>query len=369
MISRTARKRWLIGLAVVIAVALVAGTDGWIVRHFGAHAASDQGPDSYLNAIACPSTSHCWAVGQSGTTRGGNVASEVRHQLMEQEVAGKWQVVPAPKVSVADPALTDITCPAARDCWAVGGSGSHGSAIIEHWAGRSWQLVSSPRLRGAQLQSVACAAPDLCWAAGGKQNKKNMISNVLERWDGTSWSLISTVADGLAPVLFSCPISGHCLILGLRNGSAAAVRYADGQWQHATVPAGLPAGRLPVFLACSGASSCLALQRGRGGLVTQEWDGTSWTAGAGPAPPYPAGLTCAGDQGCWLLGASSSLRPVAARWQDRRWVQAPVSLGGAQGYLGDMACGSTCWAVGGRSSRLGDGSAYSRPLISTVART
>jgi hypothetical protein len=369
MTSRAARKWWLAGLTVFIAVALVAGTDGWIVHHVGARAASDKGPDTYLNAIACPSADSCWAVGQAGTTRGGNVASESRRQLIEQEIAGRWHRTKPPRVSLADPALTAITCPAARDCWAVGGSGTHGHALIEHWTGGRWQQVSSPRLGGAQLESVTCAAQNLCWAAGGKQSPRNVTSNVLEQWNGTSWSIIPTLANGLEPVLFSCPVSGQCLILGLRNGTAAAARYAGGRWLRATVPAGLPPGRLPVFLACSGASSCLALQRGPRGMSTQVWNGTTWMATTGSVPPYPAGLSCSGAQGCWLLGASSSLRPVAARWQGGRWVPVPASGQPALGYLGDLACGSACWAVGGRSSRLGDGSAYTHPLIAPVART
>jgi hypothetical protein len=368
MIGRTARRRLLVGLVVLIAVALVAGTDGWIIRHFGAHAASDKGPDSYLNAIACPTASTCWAVGQNATARGGNIASERRSQLIEHEVAGSWHKVGAPAVAEENPALTAITCPAARDCWAVGGSSTHGSAIIEHWTGGSWQLVRSPRLAGAQLESVACASPDLCWAAGGKQNRRNMTRNVLEQWDGTSWRIVTTLADGLKPRLFSCPISGHCLILGLRNSAAAAARFDLGRWTAVAAPSGLPPGRLPAFLACSALRNCLALQRGHGGMITQEWNGRSWTAAVASMPRYPAGLACSGNQGCWLLGASGSLRPVAARWQGNHWVAMPVGSGAAAGYLGDLACGSTCWAVGGKSSRLGDGSFYSRPLIAPVVQ-
>jgi hypothetical protein len=369
MISRAARKRWLAGLAVLFAIALVAGTDGWIVRHFGARAASEQGPDTYLNAIACPSADSCWAVGQTGITRGGNVASETRRQLMEQVSAGRWHKVRPPAVPVANPALTAITCPGARDCWAVGGSSTHGSALIEHWAGGRWELVSSPRLGGAQLESVACATPDLCWAAGGKQSRRNKTSNVLEQWDGSGWSLISALPGGLQPVLFSCPISGHCLILGLRNGRTAAVRYAGGRWLTAAVPRGLPDGRLPVFLACSGASTCLTVQRAAAGMITEAWNGVSWTSGPASGPAYPAGLSCSVIQGCWLVGASSSLRPVAAHWQGGRWVPAPVGGPPSLGYLGGLACESSCWAVGGRSARLGDGSAYTHPLIAPVART
>ena len=46
MTRSIAGRRLLLAVAVIIAVALVAGTDGWIIRHFGAHAATDQGADS-----------------------------------------------------------------------------------------------------------------------------------------------------------------------------------------------------------------------------------------------------------------------------------------------------------------------------------
>jgi hypothetical protein len=375
MIRPPARRRLLVALAVILAVALVAGTDGWIVRHFGAHAANEQGSDSYLDAIACPSTATCWAVGQTATTRGGNTSSEQRAQLIEREVAGHWANVAAPRVPEANPALTAITCPGAQDCWAVGGSSTSGSAIIEHWTGSAWQLVRSPYLAGGQLENVGCAGPDLCWATGGKQSRLNVTSNVLEQWDGSRWSIIPALPGGMHPVLLSCPISGHCLILGLRNGTAAATSYTLGQWRPAAMPGGLPAGRLPIFLACSAANDCLTILRGSHGMATQEWDGISWAGAAvGVAPypaalaPYPAGLACSGS-GCWLLGASRALQPAALHWQGGRWAQVPLHGTAALGYLGGLACGSACWAVGGKTSTLGDGSSYSRPLIATVPGT
>jgi hypothetical protein len=375
MTRHPARRPPLVALAVILAVALVAGTDGWIVRHFGAHAASDQGPDSYLSAIACPSSAACWAVGQTAASRGGSTSAERRAQLIEHEVAGHWSKVAAPAVPEANPALTGISCPGALDCWAVGGSSSDGSAVIEHWTGGAWQLVRSPRLAGGQLENIACAGPDLCWATGGKQSRLNVTSNVLEQWDGTRWRIVSALPGGLQPALISCPISGHCLILGLRNGAAAAASYSLGQWRPAAIPGGLPAVRLPVFLACSAADNCLTILRGSRGLVTQKWDGISWAgaaAGAASYPgslaPYPAGLSCSAG-GCWLLGASRALRPVALHWQGGRWAQVPLHGAAALGYLGGLSCGSACWAVGGQTSTLGDGSSYSRPLIATVAGT
>ena len=135
MTRSRARRRLLLAAAVIIAVALVAGIDGWIVRHLGAHSATDRGADSYLSGIACPTATTCWAVGQSAVARGGNTSSEARSQLIERETGGAWHRVAAPAAPGGDLALTAITCPASRDCWAVGGSSQSGPAIIEHWSG------------------------------------------------------------------------------------------------------------------------------------------------------------------------------------------------------------------------------------------
>ena len=361
----------LLAVSVIIAVALVAGVDSWIVRHFGAHAATDQGPDSYLSGIACPSPTTCWAVGQSAIARGGNTPSEVR-QLIELETGGAWHPAPAPAAPGQNLALTALACPGRRDCWAVGGSSKSGPAVIEHWTGGSWQLVRSPKLIGSQLVSVSCASVTLCWASGGKQNRRNQTSDVLEQWDGTRWRLISGLDGGLIPTLFACPAAGHCLIAGLRGRTPAAVSYDLGQWSPAVLPAGprsTPGARLPQFLACASPTSCLALLRSGRGLVTEEWNGRSWTAAAGNPLPYLAGLTCSGSRGCWLLGTSRALAPLAQRLDHSTWAPAPLTGASPPGYLAGLACGTRCWAVGGRTSTLGDGSSYSRPFIATVAGT
>jgi hypothetical protein len=386
MTRSRAGRRLLLAVAVIIAVVLVAGTDGWIVRHFGAHAATARGTDSFLSGIACPSATTCWAVGQSAVTRGGNTASEVRSQLIERETGGAWHRVAAPAAPGRDLALTAITCPASRDCWAVGGSSQNGPAIIEHWTGGTWHLARSPTLSGGQLMSVSCASVSLCWASGGKQSHRDKTSDVLEQWDGTGWRLIPGLDGGLRPTLFACPAAGHCLIAGLRGGAATAVSYNLGQWRPAALPAGpqlrpgaagarqtaarrTGAARLPDFLSCADPTNCLALLRSGRDLIAEHWNGSSWTPAADRPPPYLADLACAGDHGCWLLGTSDALAPLALRWTNGSWVRTPVAGASQRGYLGDLACGTRCWAIGGRTSTLGDGSSYSHPLIGPVAGT
>jgi hypothetical protein len=369
MIKSLTRGRLLLGLAIILAVVLVAGTDGFVIKHFGAHAATGKGTDSYLSSIACPSASQCWAVGQTASAPGGNTYSEVRSQLIEQETAGAWRKVTAPAIAEPQLALTGITCPGSRDCWAVGGSGSSGPAIIEHWTGGTWQLVSSPQLTGGQLVSVSCASASLCWASGGQQTRKNRTSDVLEQWNGTSWQMVSGLAGGLRPTLFSCPVAGHCLILGVRTDAPAAVSYDLGQWSPAALPVAVQGNQLPDSLACTGPASCLALMPAREGAVTEVWNGRSWSISTATVPRYPAGLACSAAHGCWLLGTSDEQRPLALRWQGGSWMQVPVTHAARPGYLSSLDCGSSCWAIGGKTTTLGDGSSYSEPLAVAVAGT
>jgi hypothetical protein len=403
------RRGLAFGLAVLLGVLLVGAADGWIVRHYSARAAVVDDSDDYLNAVACPAAGTCWAVGQTAAVQGGNLYTEVRSPLIREEVAGQWHDVRSPDPMSASPALTAVTCPGPRNCWAVGGSATGGVALIEHWGGGAWQLTRSPHSYGAQLQTVACATASLCWAAGGKQSRRNVSTDVLEQWNGRRWRTetglplpagifaaptvphsaglnsasspsdnshsagpnsrgsdpagTSPAAAGtdlsFYPVQFSCPQPGHCLIAGVRHGVAAAVSYTGGRW--AVVPS---PPRLPVLLGCATPDRCLALLRDGHGLVTQTWNGQLWATATAHLPAYPSGLDCTSGGTCWLLGASAALRPQAWRWQDGQW--APASPAAAHGYLAGLACAGRCWAVGGAATTISDGTSFYRPLVTAV---
>jgi len=235
------RRRLLAGLAVVVAALLVVGLDGWIVHHFGHNAATKQYPDDYLNAVACPSTAQCWAVGQTASAPGGNTLSEDREPLLKHEQDGRWRTEPVAASGAKGSTFQDIACPGATDCWAVGGDAAGGYAIIAHWDGAAWRLVPSPVLAvakphvgngsrvskansvgGGQLDSVSCASPAACWATGGTQAHSGAIADVFEQWNGIQWTMASTVAGGLQPQQFSCPAAGFCMALGQRDGRPGA---------------------------------------------------------------------------------------------------------------------------------------------------
>ncbi len=362
------RRRQLIGLVTIVAALLIAGTDAWALHHFGANAATKQYPDNYLSAVACPSTTQCWAVGQTASAPGGNTLSESRDPLLKHETAGRWRTVAVATPGARD-ALEAIACPGAADCWAVGGNAAGGHAVIEHWTGGPWQVAPSPAVRGSQLDAVSCASPSACWATGGTQSHSGVTGDLLEQWNGAQWAVASTVAGGLRPEQFSCPVAGHCLALGTRDGAVAAAAYAGGRWTTITPPAaqaGQRAGAVPTLFGCASPAMCLAAFPGPD-LVTDVWDGRSWAPVTSSMLAYPIGLTCSGGQGCWLLGMTRKYRPLALRWLANDWASVTVPTAHHRGYLSALACGSSCWAVGGEGGTRRNGVPYTHPLIEPLA--
>jgi hypothetical protein len=356
-------RRWkLIGLVTAVAALLIAGTDAWALQHLGANAATKSYPDDYLNAVTCPSPARCWAVGQTASAPGGNTLSESRDPLLKQETAGHWR-------TVALDTLDAIACPGAADCWAVGGNAASGQAVIEHWTGGSWQVTPSPAVRGGQLDAVSCASASACWATGGTQSHSGRTGDLLEYWNGAQWAIVITVAGGLRPQQFSCPVPGYCLALGVRDGTTAAAAYSGGRWTAVAppaAPAGQAAGVVPSLFGCASPVTCLAAFPGSH-LVTDVWNGRTWAPVTSSKLPYPIRLTCSGGQACWLLGMTRRDRPLALRWQRDGWAPVTVPTLPHQGYLSALACASSCWAVGGKDGTRRNGVPVTYPLIEPLA--
>jgi hypothetical protein len=366
--SPAPQRRQQILVAVVAAALVIVAIDGWIFLHFGANAATKQYPDNYLTAIACPSATQCWAVGQTASAPGGNTLSESRGPLLKLETAGHWRTVAALGPDARPGALEAIACPGASECWAVGGTSARGSPLIEHWTGGAWEPAPAPALPGGQLDAVSCASASACWAIGGTQSRTGTTGDVLEQWNGSQWSLAGALPGGLRPRELSCPVAGHCLALGLRDGAVAAARYSGGRWTTAPAPAvqgGRNADVIPSLFGCASPAMCLAAFPGPS-PATEAWDGRAWTPVSTRLPVYPAALTCSGATGCWLLGMTGKSRPLALRWQAGGWAPVTVRAPHRRGYLDALACGSQCWAVGGTGGARENGAPYTTPLIAPL---
>ncbi len=83
-----------------------------------------------------------------------------------------WKVVSSPNVGSGNNQLQAITAITSSDTWAVGSSAPDSSsasqALIEHWNGTQWSVVSSPQPNGwtSDLTGVAAISGNDVWAVG-----------------------------------------------------------------------------------------------------------------------------------------------------------------------------------------------------------
>jgi hypothetical protein len=97
-----------------------------------------------LNGVSCPAASDCVAVGQFPTG-----PSTVQALAAQAWNGARWRTLRTPSPARTTTSfLNQVSCPARRDCVAVGsrGSGSGVAALAESWHGARWRVlpIASP---------------------------------------------------------------------------------------------------------------------------------------------------------------------------------------------------------------------------------
>ena len=258
--------------------------------------ASPAGKQTY-NAVTCPTTTVCVAVGRKGgvvSTNGG----------------ASWIKSSFDYGSVGVPNLTSVSCPTKKDCFAAGTLTPRGLAadgVVERSSdgGRTWSAtlhagplggiacvskltcVTAGRVAfhtesggitwtqqtfGAGLSSplsaVACATSLLCFAVGTNLAVLHDVTvpGVFEvTTDGsqTPWSSVSSppASTGTVREIACTPTTGACFAGGLAPSIGAAPSFASlaspsDQWASATVPTGFAS---VTALSCPSDATCVAL--------------------------------------------------------------------------------------------------------------
>src|SRR5215471_14833587 len=172
----------LLGPAVGAAASANAGS-GWSITP----SPNPRAGNGALNAVSCPTTSVCTAVGVHVRASGLGVT------LAEQRSGGAWAVqsTPNPRGAAAS-ALNGVSCPSGSACTAVGqfavGSGAQ-LTLAERWNARSWRIQRTPNPAGSpssRLSAVACPATGTCTAVGSSNSRL-----LVEQWDGSRWRIQS----------------------------------------------------------------------------------------------------------------------------------------------------------------------------------
>ena len=285
-----------------------------------------------LRGVACISAKSCLAVGSYN-----NSSHTATLPTAESWNGTKWSVVTVPVPSgQADAVLASVSCAAAGNCQAVGGSGTgadNQNTLAESWNGSKWTIVPSPSPvpgKPNYLASVACPATTECWAVG-LDFAVSEGAGLTEKWNGSKWSAVTTPAskggelDG-----DGCFSKTNCMSTGIGDNLFVIGQHWNGsKWAAATPvnPSGAASSDLTA-VSCPGGSACQAVGNNSDKTTLAEgWNGTKWAIESTPGISGSsfaglAGVACTSASNCWAVGeniGSSATDPLIEKWNGTSW--------------------------------------------------
>jgi hypothetical protein len=152
--------------------------------------------DNAPTAVSAAASNDVWIAGQYL----GGKANPGSHTLTEHYNGKRWALVKSPNPSdTGSGVLLAVSAPAVGDVWAVGldsaadrpGSRWATRPLVERYAGGHWSIAAAPHLRrhpwSASLNGVAPLSQDDVWAVGSRPEQA-----LIEHFNGRKWQVVST---------------------------------------------------------------------------------------------------------------------------------------------------------------------------------
>ncbi len=177
---------------------------------------------SNLSCVAAASATDVWVVGASNTRVSENGGSFSPRALLEHFNGKRWSIVSGPSGPARHSDLTAVSVTPDGTVWAVGwGIGSRGRyfTVIEHYNGKQWSVARAPHPPQATLSGVAALSSHHVWAVGSSDK----VGLFAEHYNGKMWSLSRSSYTAMpgqvnvldnAPAAISAPSSNDIWIVG-----------------------------------------------------------------------------------------------------------------------------------------------------------
>ena len=346
-------------VATCVAVGQSASDQGAVLRSLdgGATWTTAAGPPAagQLASVACPTISTCVAVGVSTTFHLAVYVSD--------DDGVQWSAAAVPPVLAP---LAAVACASSAVCVAVGGAvGSQASApVVLHSSngGRAWTSgVLPPGID--ELSAAACPSATDCVAVGQSGTAAGTIDPaVVQSSDGgATWVGRPVPVGGFVPSAIACSTPAHCVMAGYDENQRVDVFLVSANggatWAPGSNAGGAPpSGGSPAAVACTTATTCLAVTQpamgvATGAVSTTADGGHTWTtAGHLPSTVLPAAEACPTFDGCVVVGDGGGL---AWTTHDGGGSWVPSVTPTALGALAAVRCwtAEACVAVGQSSLR------------------
>jgi hypothetical protein len=321
-----------------------------------------------LYGVAVVSANDIWAVGLYLYT------AHIANTLIEHWDGNTWNVVASPNFGPGSNVLYGVTAVSQTDVWAVGYySESYGGApvhaLIDHWDGNAWSVVSGPDPESGYLEDVKVVSRTSVWVVGNYFNSTTGHQNTLiEQWNGTSWNIVSSPNFGLSDdnllrhlaVVSDSDVWAVGSYYDSNNVGHTLTEHWDGNAWNIVASPDLGSGEnlLLGLTAVSGSDVWAVGQYADGGTtihtLTEHWDGSAWNIV--PSPDFGSlgnaleGVAAASGSDVWSVGYyynSGVGHALIEHWDGSVWsvVFSPASNNES---LWDVAAvsGSNVWAVG-----------------------
>jgi len=159
--------------------------------------------------------------------------------LIEVWNGSRWTIADNPQPGSVRDMLFAASAVSPSDVWAVGdreGGNGRFETLAEHWNGHSWSVIPTPDpgSTGNHLYAVDAVARDNVWAVGQRLGAQAPDQALVEHWNGRRWSVVSTPVSTAASVMLEgvavsggqvwvdgesdSPNGGRPIIEHLRNG-------------------------------------------------------------------------------------------------------------------------------------------------------
>ena len=156
--------------------------------------------ENVLLAVSMPSTGKAWAAGYF-------VNGKFQQQTLIEHFDGTvWSVIPSPSPGARQNILYGIAAITDSDVWAVGAQEDASGlwhTLTEHWDGSTWSLVNAvdAGANGNQFYAVKAVASNNIYAVGQQAGAGFPNQALIEHWNGTAWSVVTSPADSSASAL------------------------------------------------------------------------------------------------------------------------------------------------------------------------
>ncbi len=349
-----------------------------------------------FQAVTCPTTLRCWAIGSTEATAQAPTSATV---ATTENGGASWKAQTVPN---GVEYLTGIACSDVRTCTAVGQVGTNAGAVLTTLnGGRTWTLQAVPT-GTTDVTAVACPAVGTCMALGDVAGRVTVLSPASSAIvpptsavstlvsPPTSTAASGWVAGGALPATVSsatglaCTDTDHCWAtvsspVDIDHAVGGIFATADGgvTWTPQTLPAetgalqgidcaastSTPTGTTTTSVS-SPAVDCVAVgttataigavRSGQGIALTTTTGGATWLPAAVPAASADLfAVSCAAGP-CVAVGTTVGELPESGvvvvtgsngtspdPWERARTVTTPLPLAGV-----DCASLSTCVVVG-----------------------